>query len=235
MLRYMKALFGIYDHEWKTERNDYRGRELHNIGNDWHIGSKYCDNPSLEHLVQTWIDDPSKIPPNTRLIGDIVDLKCCPPEKVSFLRRLRDKLMEILLYKLGNHDGVQGVKPSMILNGSRYNFVKTQSGRKYAEEHGHLLIDEVKKNTHWQDYSMQPDGASKLKLMKVDLFDDLDWVKARRPLPKGFIEAAAQRAIDLGVDGMIFGHFHVEAIRFYNYRGKEIIILPAHKLNEVWL
>ena len=82
---------------------------------------------------------------------------------------------------------------------------------------------------------MKPPGASWLGRIVADIFDDLDHLKALRPLPKQFLPNAVKYCETYGLDYLVCGHFHCEAERRYYVDGKVIIILPAHKVNEVWI
>lgn len=221
MIRYFKALMGIYDHKWTNGPSDISGLELVKVANDLHIGSDYQDNPdSMAEVVMLENDG------RTVLNGDIVDLACCPEENskmlLIFFHGLKAKFQDF--YELGNHErmGVEEKKPLIIT---------LNSNKRYLFEHGDMLSNPKK----WGPYRSKKHGSSKGGRLITRILDNLDHVKAMRPLPKNFIEKAAEKCIQLHCDGAVFGHFHVEKERRYLYNGKQIIILPAHKINQLWL
>ena len=65
MLRYIKAVFGVYDHKWLS-RDQFAEKFDHLITskfyikaiNDFHIGSEFQDNPDAEEIVEQIISDP---------------------------------------------------------------------------------------------------------------------------------------------------------------------------------
>lgn len=227
-MRYLKALFGKYDHEWTNGPQTTLGKHKYLFGNDWHLYSKYCDNPALMDLLDKWLE--LGFPEDLYFLGDIFDFACMPKDRVESAQLKFKNVMEEMKdrYIFGNHER-EGLGSVVKIITSKAN------GRKYALVHYDLQVDATKGNHKWRDYRFKPQGASWLSLIKTSLLDSMDWLKARRPLPKGFIEHCASYCRDLGVDGIVGGHFHVEAERRYYFEDKEIIVLPAHKLNEVWL
>lgn len=220
-MRYLKAfLFNKYDHVWQSAPTDHTGLTAFTVANDLHIGSDYQDNPNALQELNELKNDGSTI-----LDGDIFDLACCKKSKVPELEDLATKFMLRfgINYIMGNHER----------NGLEEHVVsfRTQAGKYYAFTHGDLISDFDK----WSKYRLKPRGASFFQLLFTRFLDDLDHLKAKRPLPKGFIERAYEYCVQNNVDGVVCGHFHPEEERRYYYQGKTIIILPAHKINEVWL
>lgn len=235
MIRYIKALFGKYDHNWtefesnwfSVNSGDFSGSGLTPffIGNDWHYGSEYQDNPDVEHWTNRILGDVIELH-GIILNGDIIDLACCKKEDVPRLRDLQKKLIDKLgkNYNFGNHErsGTQD-----------YHLVKkTKSGKNVFFHHGDLYGDSAHK---WSAYRLKEQGSTKLGLLKTKLFDQMDWIKGKRPLPKNYIEDLTFEMTEFGYDIAVVGHFHVEKARRYEYQGKVIIILPAHQISEVWL
>lgn len=222
MLRYLKAyLFGKYDHKWESAPTDHTGLTMFTVANDLHIGSEYQDNPNAFEELCKLNNDSSTI-----LIGDIFDLACCPKDRVfelenlmnTFIIRFRDS------YIMGNHERNGGLDDIALSH-------RTKAGKYFAFAHGDLISDYDK----WSKYRLKPRGASFFQLLFTKFLDDLDHLKAMRPLPDGFIERAYEYCVKNKVDGVVCGHFHPEKERRYYYQGKTIIILPAHKINQVWL
>lgn len=229
MLRYIKALFGHYDHKWIEFDTTFGLQPIQGssskflVGNDWHYGSEYMDNMEVPHYIDDILHDKF---PEIILNGDIIDMSCCPVSQVSRLRSIQEKLIKKLgeNFRFGNHcrKGVQ-----------YYDLVKTTVlGKKVWFEHGDLIGKNAEK---WFKYRHKPAGSTKLGLLKTKLFDSMDWLKAKRPLPKNFIEDCHFEMDAKGYDIAVLAHFHPDKARRYEYKGKVIIILPAHKLNEVWL
>jgi predicted phosphodiesterase len=222
-VRYIKALFGKYDHKWTEPPKNTQGLTRFLVGNDWHIGSKYQDNPFITETLYDILSTP--VDPYLVLNGDIFDFTCAPKSELPHLYRLYEKTRAHLGNRLisGNHDTKKPHSTDLIL--------ETGSGKRVLFEHGDLISDHAK----WAKYREREHGASNFKLFQTALFDNMDWVKSKRPLPKGFIERASQRLHDLNCDVLVVGHFHVESERRYNFNRKTIVILPAHRLNKVWL
>lgn len=250
MIRWVKALFGKYDHKWFNQAMkhlDYRVPHL--IGGDFHVGGDYCDNSELLPMLEKWrreLTYEMVVKLKIWLNGDIFGLKEAPPHMVPYLLQLRADLKEIFRDHMidGNHDTPKW-DDGLMLWDNRYMIIMSPSGRNYAMEHGHLLLDELLNSTEWREYCDKPNGASKLKLAQVHFLDKLDFFKDIRPLPKGFIELASKRASELSehigirIYGMIFNHFHPRKIRFYyhSYNGVEYehIFNKAHALSEIYL
>lgn len=222
-MRYLKALFGKYDHEWTTPNYHpvaVQGLTKFKVANDLHIGSEYQDNPNaLAELVVLANDG------RTVLNGDIFDLACCSKATVTPLRDLVSFYQRRFgkFYRLGNHERMSRDHDDLIIT--------TDAGKRVLFEHGDLISDFKK----WYAYRLKEQGSSKLGLKITKLLDNLDHIKKMRPLPKGFIENAARMCVNVNADAIVVGHFHVERERRYYHQGKEIVILPAHKINEVWL
>lgn len=219
-MRYIKAfLFNKYDHEWFSAPKDKTGLTPFNIANDLHIGSEYQDNPNAMQELSRLENDG-----RTFLNGDIFDLACCEKDDVKVLEAFMYRYINKFgrNYLMGNHERSDVSERCVI--------VTTENGS-FAITHGDLISDYDK----WSKYRLKPRGASFLNLLLTRFLDDLDHLKAKRPLPKGFIERAYEYCVQNNVDGVICGHFHPEEERRYYYQDKTIIILPAHKVNEVWL
>lgn len=215
--------------EWQSAPKDTAGLTRFLVANDLHIGSEYQDNPLALDQVLALENDGKTI-----LAGDICDFSCCPENKLENLmeiyKNLRHKFANY--YLTGNHerDGM----------GTRSIILSVRNVAQVYFTHGDLDSNFSK----WFKYRYGKKGASKLKLIQTKLFDNLDWIKARRPLPDGFLENAAKKAIENNCEYYVCGHFHVEEQRRYLVnvkssegwvRGVVVIVLPAHKINEVWL
>lgn len=250
IFRYIKALFGVYDHQWSNIPTVFGNRVAHEIGGDFHLGSDYCDNPNLMTLVKKWINEYTYEQIKARrmyLNGDIIDLKCCHPDDVEYLKLLNQQLHDLFKDHYeddGNHGAVSyGFRPTydkyFVHAGVPYVLIESPSGRKYAMTHGDMLIDRLRRGTskanYWKDYRNRVNGIKGLKKLKVKLLDKMDMVKAMRPLPEGYIELCTQVAIEIGVHGLIVNHFHVEAVRYYDHASKEHIFVPAHNMHTVML
>lgn len=242
MLRYIKALFGVYDFKWQYTPClvTPQPRVMHRMGGDFHIGSDYCDNPKLLPMVLEWI---AKLKPTDIiqkrmfLNGDIVDLKCCPPLMVDTLIRLNEGLHTLFgpnYVDDGNHGAIRYDGVTL-----PYLIITSPSGMRYAMTHGDLLIDvlrrDTKKKNYWRSYRDRENGIEGFAKLKVKLLDSMDFVKAKRPLPEGYIELCSEFAASLNVNGIIVSHFHVEDTRWYTYLGREHVFLPAHRFTEVYL
>ena len=244
MLRYIKAIFGVYDHTWTNHpmNASFAPRVKHELGGDFHIGSDYCDNPRimgvmLERIAKWTYEDVVKA--RSYLNGDIVDLKCCHPDMVDTLIRLNEGLHR--LYKDhyqddGNHGAIRFFDEHWKL---WFTIIKSPSGKVYAMTHGDRLIDKLREGTkkanYWRDYRNRENGIKGFKKFKVKVLDTMDFVKAKRPLPERYIELCTAVAKTLGVDGVIVSHFHVEDQRWYRDEGKEHVFLPAHRFTDVYL
>lgn len=215
----MMSLFK-HKQDWYPAPTNTTGMTKFIVACDLHIGSKYQDNPfALEELSKLNNDH------YTILNGDIFDRAACKPKDVIYLTVHMKRYEEVFgrFYVLGNHEraGVE-YEPLII---TTYNSVTI------GFAHGDLISDRAK----WAKYRMKPPGASWLGLIIADIFDDLDHLKAMRPLPKKFLPNAVEYCKTYSLDYLVCGHFHVEAERRYYVEGKVIIILPAHKVNEVWI
>lgn len=198
--------------------------EFIDVANDLHYGSEFQDNPDVPEIILSMKPDKK-----TYAIGDIFDRSCCPKSRVESLTiEMSDFIIKMGdAYVYGNHERA-GINHSHIIH-------QLRSGKKVYLTHGDLESDPEK----WIDYRMKKElGASKLGLLRVKLFDNMDWIKANifyNKLPKGFLERAAAKAKAFHCDYYVCGHFHVTSERRYNVNGVTIILLPAHKLNRVWL
>lgn len=187
---------------------------LWTVANDCHIGSKYNDDPTLKDKLLKLRNDGKTI-----LNGDIGDLACCKNKDVDDVQLFVNHLKAIFgnRYIFGNHER-EGLR-------DRY-FVK--DGIFFT--HGDLDSNYDK----WSKYRVKPKGAAWYKLPFIAILDGLDFFKDKRPLPKGFLEAAAAKAIDNGCHTYVCGHFHPVKMREYMVRGVRIVVLPAG-INQVWL
>ena len=138
-------------------------------------------------------------------------------------KALRDKLK--WRARKGNHEA-DGVDDEILMT-------ITPNQVNLWMEHGDLITDKQKET--YIPYRHKKHGATPAKLAQTEFFDKLDWLKTKRPLPKGFIEKVHENMLKLKADVFVCGHFHVEAQRYYYYKGKVIIILPAHQLNHVMI
>lgn len=187
---------------------------------DLHIGSKYQDNPNA-HLELSKLKNDGL----TVLNGDIFDRSAANPRDLAYLTTFMNIYKDRFgaCYILGNHerDGIE--YPPLVIT--------TENMLRVGFAHGDLISNYTK----WAKYRMKPPGASWLGLIIADIFDDLDHLKAMRPLPKQLLPNAVKYCQTYGLDVLVLGHFHVEKERRYYVDGKVIIILPAHRINEVWI
>lgn len=190
------------------------------VANDLHIGAKYQDNPDAPEELSSLKCDGFTI-----LNGDIFDRACCPKKDVAYLTTLMNNYIRHFgeFYIFGNHERGGGSSVPLV--------IITENMLRVGFAHGDLISNYEK----WAKYRQKPPGASWLGLIIADIFDDLDHLKAMRPLPKKFLPNAVKYCQTYNLDVLVLGHFHVEAERRYYVDGKVIIILPAHKVNEVWL
>lgn len=259
MFRYIKAIFGIYDHTPHTleqfknrfKKSSIEWFEIFVIS-DLHIGSEYQDNPyalDMVRKIQTLSPDKSKW---IYSIGDIFDFVAAPEINLGWMYDEFAKIFIFLFkkYRLGNHEAFgenphdefakywsqdsqiyKELKKAQSTESHGEYIVTTPNLARVMLEHGDLFTDKQRKD--YLPYRYKKHGASAIKLIQVDFLDKLDWLKTRRPLPKGFIEAVHDKMVIAEADVCVVGHFHVEAIRYYLYEGKVIIVLPAHQLNTV--
>lgn len=221
LISYAKAYFGKNKKDWQDAPKDTTGLTCFKVANDLHIGSKYQDNKNaLSELAQLKNDS------FTVLNGDIFDLACCKKKEVDNLLMLvceyQDKFKEH--YLLGNHERL-GVNSKPLIK------VTKETNLRVGFTHGDLISDYKK----WSEYRVKKHGAGFLKQALVGFLDDLDHLKAMRPLPKNFLVNAERYCNAYNLDVLVCGHFHQEAERRYTVGGKLIIILPAHKVNKVYL
>lgn len=225
-MEYIKAFLGLNKKDWFDAPIDKTGLTKFIVATDWHIGSKYQDMKDALTQVMRLI-------PNGRtvLTGDIGDRSSCPKNKVNevttLINVLKAKFGKYYIY--GNHERMgfpskEDYAPLILQN---------DAGDSIGFTHYDLISDYDK----WSKYRAKEPGASWLKLLQVDLFDDMDHLKAKRPLPKGFLDRAIKYAKHYGLKKLVGGHFHVESERRYIDKdsGIEVVLLPAHKINEVWL
>ena len=209
-----------YKKDWHDAPTVTTGLTRFMVANDLHIGSKYQDNPNALNEVSLLKKDG-----RTVLNGDIFDLACCPKkdvEKYTFLMEQFNKKFGFY-YVHGNHERTDLVSAPMVL--------LTDTMLKVGFAHGDLLSDPER----WFHYRLKPKGANWFQLLMVDLFDDLDHIKAMRPIPEQFLKNAVECCKKNDLDVLVCGHFHVEKERRYYIEGKVIIVLPAHRINEVWI
>lgn len=206
--------------DWYPAPEPRAGMTKFIVACDLHIGSKYQDNPNALAELYTLKNDE-----RTVLNGDLFDRACCPKEDVPRLTTLMNSFIDKFgrYYILGNHE--------RWATESRPAITTTENMLRVGFAHGDLISNYKK----WAKYRMKPPGASWLGLIIADIFDDLDHLKAMRPLPKQFLPNAVKYCKTYALDYLVLGHFHVEAERRYYVDGKVIIILPAHRINEVWI
>ena len=231
MFGYIKSFLGLSKKDWQDAPNETiakaLGKTLFTVANDLHIGSKYQDNENA-------IIDLAFLQNNgfTVLNGDIFDPRCCSESSVQYVREAIlfsiDKFGEY--YRMGNHEAWEGYL--LCKKPIHYSpLVIRSNGKNIGFSHGDLISDFKK----WLKYRMKKHGSNKFKLLVTDFLDDLDHLKAMRPLPKKFLPNAYEYCLKYDLDILVCGHFHPEAERRYFYKDKEIVILPAHKINKVWL
>lgn len=174
------------------------------IFSDTHIGSKYNDNPTL--LDQIDESDPS----DTILLGDIVDLACCPKEKVNDLRQYQLQLLNKFneRYVSGNH--------CLLISNLKY----IENGILFT--HGDLISNFDK----WWPYRKKSPGAGKLKLLWVSLVDNMDWLKENMIPKESVFEKAADLAKNHDCNTIVMGHFHPSKVITRQYDDIKIIIVP---------
>lgn len=226
-MEWIKAILGIKPKlGWFTLNYEYARSGVFTkylVANDLHIGSKYQDNQfAHEELSKLLVDG------FTILNGDIFDRSCCKKDLVTYLTSEMNsyKMRFGKYYLMGNHErnGID-ITP-LILNNS-------VSKKCIGFAHGDLISKS--KRDKWREYRLKKPGSNWFGLLKTDIFDDMDHLKAMRPLPKDFLDSSVDYCNYYGLDVLVCGHFHVESERRYYYERKEIIILPAHKINEVWI
>ncbi len=258
MFRYIKAIFGIYDHNFLTW--DKFAEKYHHIIEsifdievitDLHIGSEYQDNPKAESIVQGIINRPEHEKQWVYSLGDIFDFIC---GKESYFDEMYMQLARLFVAlgfraRLGNHEGLGtnefhlirkyaeefGLLYSTLLKSIKDYpmFDLLPNGVKLWGDHGDLITEKQRKD--YLPYRYKQHGASNIKLASVYFLDKLDLLKTKRPLPKGFIEEVRKEMSRNGSDVFVCGHFHPENQRYYfdEKTRKLIIVLPAHKLNKV--
>lgn len=219
MIDYIKSYLGLSKKDWEDAPKDKLGLTRFKVANDLHIGSEYQDNPKALKELEMLNNDGYTV-----LNGDIFDLACCKKRDVL---KIRNMAIATYLhfkehYTFGNHERM----------GCEFEpLIKTVREWRVGFTHGDLISDYEK----WYKYRRKPHGSSKFKLILTSVLDDLDHLKAMRPLPKGFLDRAANYCNKYNLDVLVCGHFHPEAERRYKVGNKLIVILPAHKINELWL
>ena len=206
--------------DWSDAPTNTDGLTKFIVANDLHIGSKYQDNPNaLEELKKLNHDG------YTILNGDLFDFACSEKEDLWWIDLAFINFKSIFQdhYIMGNHER-NGVQYAPLVK-------KTIAGLYVGFAHGDLIANYEK----WSTYRKKKPGASWLGLLVTSILDDLDHLKAMRPLPKRFLFEAYRYCIRHGLDALVCSHFHPEAERRYSVYGKTIIILPAHKVNEVYI
>lgn len=206
--------------DWYVAPTDTTGMTKFTVACDLHIGSKYQDNPNALAELYALKNDGMTI-----LDGDIFDRACAKPKDIMSITVHMNYYINKFggNYIMGNHER----------NGIKYEplILTTEKMLRVGFSHGDLISDYEK----WYKYRLKPPGASWLGLIVADIFDDLDHIKAMRPLPKQFIPNAVKYCKTYSLDYLVCGHFHCETERRYYVDGKVIIILPAHRINEVWI
>lgn len=185
--------------------------QKYTIFTDTHIGSKYCDDTLI---IGDIVNSAADL--NTILLGDIIDLACCPKKNLNFLRRdyalLKKEYGE--RYISGNHerDWNDQLQFSVIRDGVYFC-------------HGDLLSNFEK----WRAYRKKPQGAGFLKSIWVDFAEDFEWLKEKRNLPEAFITNAVQKAAGARCHTVVCGHFHPKEKIELVVNGIRIIVLPKGK------
>lgn len=177
--------------------------------NDIHIGSKYNDDPKAKEKLDKLISNGSII-----LNGDIVDLSACKKKDVPKLRAYQALLKEKwgFFYIRGNHDLLPKSSKELVLGKTLFT-------------HGHLIGDK-KRVEKWTKYENKEAGANFWKLIWVDIADDMDWIKGKRPLPNDIIDAAVKLAKSYDCVEIILGHYHPLKELRYERQGVVVRCLP---------
>jgi len=177
--------------------------------NDIHIGSKYNDDSQAKVKLDKLIHDDSVI-----LNGDIVDLSACKVKDVSKLRAYQAILKAKwgCYYIRGNHDLLPSWYKELVIGKTLFT-------------HGHLTGD-AKRVAKWTKYENKEAGANFWKLIWVDIADDMDWIKGKRPLPDDIINAAAKLAKSYNCTEVILGHYHPLKELTYIKDGVKVRCLP---------
>lgn len=258
MLRYIKAIFGKYDHYFLTPEEFFKKYAAIIIDifgleavNDPHRGSKYQDNEEMTEIIEEIIQRPQEERAWVFFLGDIWDFVCAATKDLPWMR---DGFARTLIamrwrYRLGNHEGLgtndKNRLKELFSDHPLYNemvkaldttkdlIVQLPNGVRVWMEHGDLITEKQRKD--YMPYRYHDHGASTAKLVQVFFLDKLDLLKTKRPLPKGFIEEVRRQMDEKKADVFICGHFHPEGQRYYfdEKTRKLIIILPAHQLNKV--
>ena len=205
---------------WSDAPANTNGLTKFIVANDLHIGSKYQDNDmALGELGKLKNDG------LTILNGDLFDRACAKKDDLLWLDLIFQRYVRTFgdNYVMGNHER-NGVETYPLIK-------KTNAGLVVGFTHGDLLSNFDK----WLMYRMKPPGASWFGLLITSLFDNLDHIKAMRPLPEKFLHNAVKYCQTYSLDYLVLGHFHPESERRYYIDGKVIIVLPAHKINDVYI
>lgn len=179
------------------------------VVNDVHIGSKYSDDKHARKKLDDLENNGAVF-----LVGDIVDMSACPKKDVKKLRAYQQELIAKWgsNYLRGNHDLIP----------DHFSFLKIG---KTCFTHGHLVGDK-KRVAKWIKYEKKEAGAGRLKLIWVDVADDMDWLKGQRPLPEDIINEAVKLAKRNGCVEIILGHYHPLKELRYNREGVLVRCLP---------
>lgn len=206
--------------DWHDAPEPRTGMTKFIVACDLHIGSKYQDTPNALAELYTLKNDGFTV-----LNGDIFDRACCPKKDVERLSTLMLNYIGKFgaYYLMGNHER-NGIKHEPLI-------ITTDIMMRVGFAHGDLISNYAK----WATYRLKPPGASWLGLIIADILDELDHIKAMRPLPKEFLPNAVKYCKTYSLDYLVCGHFHCETERRYYVDGKVIIILPAHRINEVYI
>lgn len=193
------------------------------VFNDPHFFSKYNDDKTLKAKLDELPPNPTVLTKDTVLVvlnGDIVDASCCPNKDVKAARAYQETLKNKWgkYYIRGNHDLMPDWYGCLIVGQTLFT-------------HGHLLGDK-KRVQKWIKYENKEAGASRLKLIWVDVADDMDWIKGKRPLPEDVIMAAVKLAKKCGCTEVILGHYHPLEELKYLRDGVTVRCLPKG-MNEI--
>lgn len=258
-MRWIKALFGIYEYKPYSQKEFFKKFEhliktvfeIYPIS-DLHCGGEYQDNPMALQIVR----DLKKLPPEklrwVYSLGDIFDFVAAHLKNLEWMY---DDFAELILllkerYRLGNHEAMgendkdllhlyfptreplyQMLKDSMNKKPMGEYIDTLPNGVRVMLDHGDLFTK--KQQDDYLPYRYKKHGAKGFDLVKVEFLDKLDWPKSIRPLPKGYIDAVVDKMIEQNADVAVFGHFHMKEITYFYHRGKVVIILPAHHFNTV--
>lgn len=186
------------------------------VVNDIHLFSKYQDDSEAQQKLDA-LDPHNPQAAGVAVIvlnGDISDCSACAKKDVPKARNYQRSIINKWgdFYIRGNHDLIPNHRANLKIGKTLFT-------------HGHLLGDK-KRVAKWVKYENKEAGAGRLKLIWVDVADDMDWIKGKRPLPEDIIEAAVDLALKMGCTEVILGHYHPLVELKYVRRGVTVRCLP---------